>query len=119
MRFEYRTKLIIFLTALCLTFGLVQTQFATAQETAQQAKPKAKRGGFMGMQADPRVQNRTYLFKETDEEMQYMLFVSSKVSKDRKAPLIVTLHGLGVGPVFMMGKEAVDLAPMIRRISAS
>jgi poly(3-hydroxybutyrate) depolymerase len=111
MRFENRAKVIIFLAALCLTIGSFQTQFASAQEAAQQARPKAKqRGGFMGMQADPRVQTRTYLFKETNEEMQYMLFVSSKVRKDKKTPLIVTLHGLGVGPVFMMGKEAVDLA---------
>lgn len=111
MRFKYRTKIVIILAALCLTFGLVQTQCATAQEAAQQAKPKAKqRGGFMGMQADPRVQTRTYLFKETNEEMQYMVFVPSTVNKDKKAPLIMTLHGLGVGPVFMMGTEAVDLA---------
>jgi poly(3-hydroxybutyrate) depolymerase len=111
MKFECRTKIVIVLAALFLTFGLVQPQFTPAQEAAQQAKPKAKqRGGFMRMQADPRVQTRTYIFKETNEEMQYMLFVSSKVSKDKKAPLIVTLHGLGVGPVFMMGTEAVDLA---------
>jgi predicted esterase len=36
--------------------------------------------------------------------------VSSKVKKDEKTPLIVSLHGLGVGPGFMCQGKAVDLA---------
>jgi predicted esterase len=42
--------------------------------------------------------------------MEYALFVSSKVSKDRKNPLIVTLHGLGAGPQIMFMGPALDLA---------
>ena len=44
---------------------------------------------------DPRVQQRTYLFADTNEQMPYALFASSKVSKDKKNPLIISLHGLG------------------------
>jgi pimeloyl-ACP methyl ester carboxylesterase len=44
---------------------------------------------------DPRVEQRTYTFAETNEQMPYALFVSSKVTKDKKSPLIVSLHGLG------------------------
>ncbi|MEJ2110708.1 MAG: prolyl oligopeptidase family serine peptidase [Acidobacteriota bacterium] len=100
-----RGRIITFaIVAFCLAACLAQTQFAVAQ----QAKPKAKQGGMMG--PDPRVENRTYHFKDTDEDMEYSLFVSSKVSKDMKAPLIVTLHGLGAGPTIMMTKDAVDLA---------
>jgi len=65
-------------------------------------------GGMMG--ADPRAKTLTYHFKEADEDMQYCLFISSKVSKDKKAPLIVTLHGMGAGPTIMVSKAAVDLA---------
>jgi predicted peptidase len=32
-------------------------------------------------------------FAETNQEIPYSLFVSSKVKKNKKAPLIVTLHG--------------------------
>jgi len=111
MRFERRTKIIIALIAFSLAIGYVQTPSVFAQDAAQQAKPKPKqRGGLMGMAVDPRVQNRTYLFEETNEDMEYSLFVSSKVSKDKKSPLIVTLHGLGAGPSIMLNKQALDLA---------
>jgi predicted peptidase len=55
---------------------------------------------------------RSYLFKDGDisQNLEYAVFVSSKVSKDRKAPLIVTLHGLGAGPAIMFGKKALELA---------
>ena len=51
---------------------------------------------------DPRVQNRTYTFTDTGEAMPYSLFVSSKVLSANPAPLLVVLHGLGIGPGFMM-----------------
>jgi predicted peptidase len=53
---------------------------------------------------------RSYHFADTNEDLQYALFVSSTVKKDKKAPLIVTLHGLGAGPQIMLGTKAVDLA---------
>jgi predicted peptidase len=69
-----------------------------AQEAAPQAPattaPQAARGGGRGV-VDSRVQQRTYAFSDTGETMPYALFVSSKVTKDKKNPLIVSLHGLG------------------------
>lgn len=59
---------------------------------------------------DPRVENRAYHFADTDEDLPYCVFVSSKVSPRRKAPLIVSLHGLGIGPGFMCQGKAIDLA---------
>jgi predicted peptidase len=103
MRLECKTKIIIALIALCLAIGFVLAQFAIAQA------PGPKTGGGM-MGADSRAKTLTYRFKEADEDMQYCLFVSSKVSKDKKNPLIVTLHGMGAGPSIMVGKQAVDLA---------
>jgi predicted peptidase len=111
MRSSFRTYAIIAIVALSLTLGFVQLPSAAAQPEAPQAKAKTgQRGGFMGMQADPRVQTRKYFFEDTKEDLEYCVFASSKVSKDKKAPLIVTLHGLGAGPSIMMGKEALDLA---------
>jgi poly(3-hydroxybutyrate) depolymerase len=67
--------------------------------------------GLGGVQSsDPRVQNRTYQFADTNEQLPYCVFVSSKVSKDKKNPLIVSLHGLGIGPGFMCRGAALDLA---------
>jgi predicted peptidase len=111
MRLEFRRKITFGLVALCLQIGMAQAQFAPAQEPAPQAKPKTgQRGGFVPMRMDARAQTRTYHFDGTNEDLEYCLFVSSKVSKDKKNPLIVTLHGLGAGPSIMLTKEAVDLA---------
>ena len=82
----------------------VGLQIAISQTpVAQQATPdgapaanaqQAGRGGGRGG-VDARVQQRTYTFTDTNEQMPYALFVSSKVTRDRKNPLIVSLHGLG------------------------
>ncbi len=114
MRFDSRRKIRIALAVLCLQIGMVQ--FTYAQEPAPQpgrgAIPAAKRGGFMQTPVDSRVQMRSYLFKDGDisQNLEYAVFVSSKASKDKKAPLIVTLHGLGAGPAIMFGKKALELA---------
>ncbi len=102
-----------------LTFGVMtastQIQFAQQQAQPPAAVPvagqQAPRGG--GQRGpDPRAQQRTYLFQETNEQMPYALYVSSKVSKDKKNPLIVSLHGLGGTQNTMVGASngAIDLA---------
>lgn len=67
-------------------------------------------GQGQGPQADPRVQKRTYVLNETGTELPYWLFVSSKVSKDKKNPLIVALHGLGGDGNSLLRGNALDLA---------
>ncbi len=59
---------------------------------------------------DPRVQQRKYHFAETNEDISYVLYVSSKVTKDKKNPLIVALHGLGGDGNFLVRERLVDLA---------
>jgi predicted peptidase len=59
---------------------------------------------------DPRVQIRMHHFAEADQDIPYSLFVSSKVKKNKKAPLIVTLHGIGGTHTTMMRPNAIDLA---------
>ena len=59
---------------------------------------------------DPRVQIRMHHFAETNQDIPYSLFVSSKVKKNNKAPLIVTLHGIGGTHTTMMRPNAIDLA---------
>jgi hypothetical protein len=95
--------------ALSLTLAFPPAQFAAPQQTApaaagQQQGPRG-RGAI-----DPRVQQRTYKFADTNEDLPYALFVSSKVSKDRKNPLIISLHGLGGSQNTMMTRNALQLA---------
>jgi predicted esterase len=46
-----------------------------------------------GDPVDDRVEIREYGFKETDENMPYAVFVSSKITKGQKAPMVLALHG--------------------------
>lgn len=71
--------------------------------------PPNGRGGF-NMGPDPRVEQRTYQFEETAEELDYALFVSSRVSKDEPAPLVVALHGLGGDGNSLLRGRALELA---------
>jgi predicted esterase len=58
------------------------------------------------------VQQRTYKFTfgETNEDVPYAVFVSSKVSSAKKNPLIISLHGLGGSQNTMMTRNALELA---------
>jgi len=77
-----------------------------APSTAAQAPGR----GRVPQPVDPRVQIRMHHFAETNQEIPYSLFVSSKVKKNKKAPLIVTLHGIGGTHLTMMRPNAIDLA---------
>jgi poly(3-hydroxybutyrate) depolymerase len=108
------TRKAALITALMAVSLLASTQVQLAQQPGQQPAPgaaaaAAPRGGGRGA-IDPRVQQRTYTFKDTNEEIPYAVFVSSKVSKDKKNPLIVALHGLGGNQNTMMGANALQLA---------
>jgi poly(3-hydroxybutyrate) depolymerase len=101
--------------AVCVQLTVAYPFGAAAQQpagaAAQQPAPPAAPGRGRGPQAvDPRVQIRTHHFAETNEDIPYALFVSSKVKKNEKAPMIVTLHGLGGTHTTMMRPNAIDLA---------
>ena len=76
---------------------------------ARGAQPPAQ-SFSMTIPADPRVEQRKYHFKDTDEDLSYVFYKSSKVSKDKKAPLIVALHGLGGDGNFLVRERLIDLA---------
>jgi predicted peptidase len=87
--------------------GLAAWLAVAMTPTTALAQPGQGRGGF-GI--DQRAESRTYHFADTDEDMPYCVFVSSKVRPRRAAPLIISLHGLGAGPQIMCNTTAVDLA---------
>ncbi len=67
--------------------------------------------GPVGMNpVDNRVQQRTYLFKDTNETLPYSLYVPSKYSKDKKSPLVLALHGLSGNHTTFMRAACVNEA---------
>lgn len=94
--------------ALALSVGLVHPAFAQAPNAAPPAAPA--NGGPPRLEADPRVEQRTYRFADTDEDLAYTVYVSSKVDPATPAPLIVALHGLGGDSNFIVRERLVDLA---------
>jgi predicted peptidase len=64
----------------------------------------------MTIEPDPRAEQRTYRFEDTNEDLSYVLFVSSKVADDRQNPLIVALHGLGGDGNFLVRDTLIDFA---------
>ena len=71
-----------------------KANLATSKVTSP---PVAKTAGESrhtgGDPVDDRVELRTYHFTNTDEDLPYAVFVSSKVNKNKKAPLVLALHG--------------------------
>jgi predicted esterase len=102
LHLNFLTKLSLTL-AFCLTITLAQAQ-----------QPAAARGAGAGQRigslSNPRILDRTYQFTNTSETMPFALFVSSKVTKDKKAPLIVALHGMGGNTRSLMNRTATELA---------
>lgn len=99
--------------ALCLAFSLFQTTSALGQLPAEKPDASAKaapKTSFFNQAPDPRVQQRTYHFADTDEDLPYAVFVSSKVAKDKKNPLIVVLHPMGGDPNSLLRGKILDLA---------
>jgi predicted esterase len=92
--------------ARCVPLAVVYL-LGTAAAAQQPAAPGRGRGP---QPVDPRVQIRMHHFAETNEDIPYALFVSSKVRKNKKAPMIVTLHGIGGTHTTMMRPNAIDLA---------
>jgi poly(3-hydroxybutyrate) depolymerase len=66
--------------------------------------------GPMTIEPDARVEQRSYRFEDTGEDLAYVLYVSSKVSPDKPNPLIIALHGLGGDGNFLVRNRLVDLA---------
>jgi predicted peptidase len=110
MRISCRANVIF--RPLNILFSLLIALLGTQSILAQ--APKMDRGPMPKMplqiKPDPRVQQRKYHFAATNEDLSYVLYVSSKVTKDKKNPLIVALHGMGGDGNFLVRDRLVDLA---------
>lgn len=108
MKFQYRCFIATGMAAAALLSQTASAQPPTPQPA--QTAPGRGRGPFPVRPPDPRVQQRTYHFAEADKDMPYALYVSSKVTKAKAAPLIVALHGMGGDHNSLLRGNAIDLA---------
>jgi len=93
--------------ALCLLFSLALAQDRGTGQSGSVAGQQRR----IGMDpVDDRVQLREYHFKDTDETLPYAVFVSTKVTKDKKAPLVLALHGFSGNHGTFMRTQCVDEA---------
>jgi predicted peptidase len=109
---RYTVAAIVLVVGLALGAGsLAQpTQSPSAQPPSSQPAPAPDREALAPQPVDPRVQIRSYRFEGTDAEIPYALFVSSKVRPNRKAPLVIALHGLCGTHTSLLRGNALDLA---------
>jgi predicted esterase len=114
-------------TLLCAAFSIGLAVVANAQSapdpTTQPLAPgvsrvtsppvgksagQTRRAGYDPV--DDRVEIREYGFKETGENMPYAVFVSSKITKGQKAPMVLALHGYSGNYGTFMRTGCVDEA---------
>ena len=99
------------LFGLALCASLLVPQYCLAQTAS--GTPDAPLGTPRNpktIKPDPRVQQRSYRFAPTGEELPYTVFVSSKVRPRVPAPLIVALHGRGGDSNFIVRDRLIDFA---------
>lgn len=70
------------------------------------ARAGNRRGGRASSEAASRIERRFYNFAETHEEIEYAVFVSTKVDAKKKSPLVIGLHGLGTPPAIWLSRIA-------------
>ena len=84
---------------------------ATSKVTSPPVGKTAGQNRHTGVDpVDDRVELREYLFTDTNEMLPYAVFVSSKVTKDKKAPLVLALHGFSGNHGTFMRTQCVDEA---------
>jgi predicted esterase len=62
------------------------------------------RGGRGVSETASRIDVRSYPFPDTGEEIEYAVFVSTKVDPKKKSPLVIGLHGLGTPPAVWLAR---------------
>jgi predicted esterase len=84
---------------------------ATSKVTSPLAGTTAGQSRSTGADpVDDRVELREYLFTDTNEMLPYAVFVSSKVTREKKAPLVLALHGFSGNHGTFMRTQCVDEA---------
>jgi predicted peptidase len=99
-----RVSGIAVIAASIMAVGSIAPVLAQRRSTPADAADSTGRRGQAPLSATAqRIQKRTYVFRETNTKLEYDVFVSTKVDKKKKSPLVIALHGSGVQPGQMLG----------------
>ncbi len=91
--------------------GSVDANLATSKVTSPPVGKTAGESRRTGIDpVDDRVELREYFFADTGEMLPYAVFVSSKVQKNKKAPLVLALHGFSGNHGTFMRRQCVEEA---------
>jgi poly(3-hydroxybutyrate) depolymerase len=71
---------------------------------AGRGMPPPRDGGPGRSATAARIETRTYILEDTNETMEYAVFVSTKVDTTKPSPLVIALHGLGVPPAAWLSR---------------
>jgi predicted peptidase len=111
LKFMPRTSRAVSLFAAVLALSLLPVRRATAQEpgAADWVQPPRSKANIDAL---ARVQVKTYKFEAAGNvDMEYRLYVPTTYDRARATPLVIALHGLGSGTVYMMEyNNLVELA---------
>jgi poly(3-hydroxybutyrate) depolymerase len=86
---------------------------AGGSTTEPQGRGRSGGGGRRGGSAPgnvARIETRRYTLPETNEKMEYAVFLSTKVNREKPSPLVIALHGLGTTPSAFLGRGLLDAA---------
>lgn len=96
---------------LLIMLAIVAVACVVDAQAQRRGTPPAGRGmvpprdGGPGRSATAgRIETRTYLLEDTNETMEYAVFVSTKVDTTKPSPLVIALHGLGVPPAVWLSR---------------
>lgn len=93
---------LLFLGFLCLAIAGQARRGADGQRRGSTSEGAERRGAAPRSATADRIEKRSYVFPETKAKIEYALFVSTKVKKNNKSPLVIALHGAGVAPDQML-----------------
>jgi predicted peptidase len=101
---------------------MVAVAFISAAPSVQRRQPQDRDGQppRVGRQASDvgRIETRTYLFKETNQRIDYAVFVPPTVNPRARSSLVIALHGQGVQPAGVV-RPLMDEASRNRYIVAA
>ncbi|MBN2420056.1 MAG: hypothetical protein JXL81_11775, partial [Deltaproteobacteria bacterium] len=118
----FRTKKLLYVSVIIFILMMISAipyssaergddNLATSKVTSPPVGKTAGESRRTGMDpVDDRVELREYLFTDTNEMLPYAVFVSSKVKKDEKAPLVLALHGFSGNHGTFMRRQCVEEA---------
>src|SRR5688500_1840413 len=113
-RRRLRTLLVLLLLAACSSGNPVPQRGRDGGRPRAGVAPRPRAQS----PAAARIEQRSYLFAPTNERLEYAVYVSPNVNRDRPSPLVIVLHGLGMEPMRFL-PQVINAVPSSGYIMAA